>query len=174
MTQQAPPPPPPPPTPPPLSQPMLRKKGKIVDTLPNYGGGNAAGKGYRHSPGGSGEGDGNFRGFATNSGGRMDTSTESLKSSTGYSGTVILSMLGGIVLLRGKNLHPNLVFRIFDVKPDSQNGGFTYSISTKDYCTYFNDLSTAKIPLLSAFDIAGCPYIVTDTEVKRLLEIPAT
>ena len=152
-----------------------RRKGKIVDTFPNYGGGNASGKGYRHSPGGSGEGNGNFRGIDDPiSGGHMDTSTESMKSPSGYSGTVILSMSGGIVSLRGKNLHPNLVFRIFDVKPDSQNGGFNYSISMKDYCTYFNDLSTAKIPLLSAFDIAGCPYIVTDTEVKRLLEIPAT
>jgi len=153
-------------------QPQERRKGKIVNTFPNYGGGNASGKGYRHSPGGSGEGNGNWRGADTKSGGIMITSSESTKSSTGYSGTVILSMSGGIVSLRGKNLHPNLVFRIFDVKPDPQNGGFNYSISMKDYCTYFNDLSAAKIPLLSAFDIAGCPYIVTDTEVKRLLEVP--
>lgn len=156
-------------------RPPERRLGKIVDTFPNYGGGNAAGKGYRHSPGGSGEGVGKFRGIDDPiSGGHMDTSTESMKSPSGYSGTVVLSMSGGVVLLRGKNLHPNLVFRIFDVKPDSQNGGFNYSISMKDYCTYFNDLSTAKIPLLSAFDIAGCPYIVTDTEVKRLLDVPAT
>jgi len=107
----------------------------------------------------------------------MDSSVESSK--TGYEGTVILSIGalpnepgGGVVRLRGKTLHPNLVFRIFDVKPDPQNNGFTYSISMKDYCAYFNELSTAKIPLLSAFDIAGCPYIVTDTEVKKLLSSP--